>query len=374
MSFTNGLLDRFPKIVPSYERILNKKESDASLFSIIPKGLKSYLWFTYIEDKNICCLLPLDNKKRIVSIDYQQSCFNSALSMGQYGTILYGTSFYTYENGIKIRCFSCEDIIYYKGTRMEWTKQTSYLSSKEIVDLFTCQIKQVLYNKSLIICGLPITTRQISEAYECINSLPYKVYGIQQRSSSGRVIGLTIIRSINGSSKIVDSTPVSVSVSLIQTSSCNFNKSNNTINHTIKDTNNVCETIFKVTPSIQPDIYELHCQDDDNNKREICYGIAMIPTYKSSIFMNGLFRNIKENSNLDLLEESDDEEEFQDNRENKFVSLDKHLYMKCVFNKKFNKWQPIKVIDEGINVFRLITKKEVLSIEQNSRIGINNKK
>jgi hypothetical protein len=48
--------------------------------------------------------------------------------------------------------------------------------------------------------------------------------------------------------------------------------------------------------------------------------------------------------------------------------------MKCVFNKKFNKWQPIKVIDEGINVFRLITKKEVLSIEQNSRIGINNKK
>jgi hypothetical protein len=136
----------------------------------------------------------------------------------------------------------------------------------------------------------------------------------------------------------------------------------------------VCETIFKVTPSIQPDIYELHCQDDDNNKREICYGIAMIPTYKSSIFMNGLFRNIKENSNLDLLEESDDEEEFQDNRENKFVSLDKHLYMKCVFNKKFNKWQPIKVIDEGINVFRLITKKEVLSIEQNSRIGINNKK
>lgn len=116
-------------------------------------------------------------------------------------------------------------------------------------------------------------------------------------------------------------------------------------------------------PSLQPDIYELYCNDNDN-KTEVRHGIALIPTYKSSVFMNGLFRNIKENRNLDLLEESDDEEEFQDNRENKFVNLEKYLYMKCVFNKKFNKWQPVEVFDNGNEIVRLITKKEILAIEQ----------
>ena len=38
----------------------------------------------------------------------------------------------------------------------------------------------------------------------------------------------------------------------------------------------------------------------------------MIPDYKTSVFMNDLFRTIKENKNLDLLEESDDEEDDND--------------------------------------------------------------
>ena len=37
--------------------------------------------------------------------------------------------------------------------------------------------------------------------------------------------------------------------------------------------------------------------------------------------MNSLFRNIKENGNLDLLEESDDEEEFEN------IALDKFVYL-----------------------------------------------
>ena len=360
----NLLLSRFPNIVPSYEKILNKKEPTASLFSIIPKGMKSYLWFTYIEDKNVCCLLTLDNKKRVSSIEYHQMCFNSTLSMGQYGTILYGTYFYTYENGIKIRCFSCEDIIYFNGNKMEWSNQTSYLSTNELVDLFTCQTKQVMYNKHFIICGLPIITRKLSDAYEYVNTLPYKVYGIQQRSSYGKIIGITIINTIS-SDKNKDNIKPNISNNAL-------NKLNNinTINSNNKNSNNKNnDTVFKVIPSIQPDIYELYCYDNDN-KTEMYYGIAMIPTYKSSVFMNKLFRNIKENDNLDLLEESDDDEEFQDNRENKFVNLDKHLNMKCVFNTKFNKWQPIEVIHE--NFVKLSTKREIIYIEQNNNNTINN--
>jgi hypothetical protein len=384
MSFANRLLAKFPKIVPSYERILNKKEHTASLFSIIPKGLKSYLWFTYVEDKNVCCLLSLDNKKRIHSIEYQPMCFSSTLSMGQYGTILYGTSFYSScENGHKIKCFSCEDIIYYIGNKMEWNAKTSFLSSNELVDLFTRQIKQVVYNKNFMICGLPIITRQLSDAYEFAKNLPYTTYGIQQRTPSGQVIGITPSGQVIGitpSSQVIGITPSSQVIGItpssqvigITTTVGTFSERVSTavtappihiVNNNTVDKRDI---IFKVNPSIHPDIYELHCQDDDA-ETECYYGVAMIPSYKSSVFMNGLFRKIKENGNLDLLEESDDEEEFQDNRNDKFVNLEKFLYMKCVFNKKFNKWQPIMVVNE-IEEDRLITKKEVLMFERNSRL------
>ena len=351
MSSANRLLAKFPKIVPSYEKILNKKEHSATVFSIIPKGVKSYLWFTYFEDKNVCCMITLDNKKKIRSIDYRPMCFSSNLSMGQYGTILYGTSFYSSsETGCKVKCFSCEDIIYYIGKKMEWNSKSSFLTSNELVDLFTYQIKQVLYNKNFIICGLPIITRQFSIAYDHIKNLPYNAYGIQQRNSYGHLIGMTIVnQTTSGEHSVVEaaSSPFIGNKPNV----CNINNINKT------------EIIFRVRPSLHPDIYELYCLGD--NKTECFYGIAMIPSYKSSVFMNQLFRNIKENSNLDLLEESDDEEEFQNNREDKFVDLEKSLLMNCVFNKRFGKWQPIKVVVDKM-IGSLTTKNEVLLFEQNT--------
>ncbi len=76
--------------------------------------------------------------------------------------------------------------------------------------------------------------------------------------------------------------------------------------------------------------------------------------------MNKLFRNIKENDNLDLLEESDDDEEFEDISSTKFVDLEKELIMKCVYNRKFKKWEPI----EEINSDRITTQREVQNLEK----------
>ena len=58
--------------------------------------------------------------------------------------------------------------------------------------------------------------------------------------------------------------------------------------------------------------------------------------------MNGIFRNIKENKNLDCIEESDDEDEFNDDSDNKFTDINKTLVFKCKYNKKFKKWVPIQ--------------------------------
>jgi hypothetical protein len=72
-------------------------------------------------------------------------------------------------------------------------------------------------------------------------------------------------------------------------------------------------------------------------------GLAGIPDYKTSIMMNKLFRIIKENNDLDALEESDDEEEFENSNIDKFVYLDKSHKIICNFNNKFKKWVPIKI-------------------------------
>ena len=53
---------------------------------------------------------------------------------------------------------------------------------------------------------------------------------------------------------------------------------------------------------------------------------------------------IKENSNLDSLEESDEEEEFENIQIDKFVDLNKIIKMRCIFNYKFKKWVPVSVV------------------------------
>ena len=58
--------------------------------------------------------------------------------------------------------------------------------------------------------------------------------------------------------------------------------------------------------------------------------------------MNKEFRYIKENYNLDLLEESDDDEEFEQIDLDKFVNLDKIVPFECTYHKKFGMWMPVQ--------------------------------
>jgi hypothetical protein len=95
--------------------------------------------------------------------------------------------------------------------------------------------------------------------------------------------------------------------------------------------------IFTISPDIQPDIYFLVKNGKD------C-GVACIPNYVTSVMMNKLFRNLKENDNLDALEESDDEEEFENENPHKFVFLERTLNMLCCYNEKFKKWVPMKTV------------------------------
>jgi hypothetical protein len=319
------ILVRFPSIKLSYDKIIHTTNVYSDLYSIIPKGNKYYLWITYKNDKNVCLLLSISRTGTIQHIENYSLCFSDCLALGQ-GTILYGTCFDL--NGY--RHFTCEDIYYYQGKKLDLMPCVSKL---ELLDnLFTYYIHPKVYSIKSVIVGIPIYTRNINEANDICKILPYKVYGIRHHTYSGVWSnGITIVKEKS-------------------------------------------EGIFKVKANIQQDIYELYCYDGGNVNDKplgnvndkplgnaIPYGIAFIPDYKSSVMMNTLFRNIKENRNLDLLEESDDEEEFEDVREDKFVYLDKTYYMKCVYNTRFKKWQPIEVIREKS---KLITMKEASLLEQ----------
>jgi hypothetical protein len=88
----------------------------------------------------------------------------------------------------------------------------------------------------------------------------------------------------------------------------------------------------------------------DNGKTEKFYDTAYIPNYTTSVMMNKLFRNIKENENLDKLEESDDEEEFENENIDKFVYLEKVYPMVCKYNYKFKKWYPVSIAKENAKI------------------------
>ena len=59
--------------------------------------------------------------------------------------------------------------------------------------------------------------------------------------------------------------------------------------------------------------------------------------------MNKLFRKIIENNNLDKIEESEDEEEFENIKIDKFVNLNSSYNILCNYNYIFKKWIPIKI-------------------------------
>jgi hypothetical protein len=81
--------------------------------------------------------------------------------------------------------------------------------------------------------------------------------------------------------------------------------------------------------------------------------VAHVGTYKESKHMNGLFRNIRENDDIDLGEESEDEDMFQNMNPDKYVDLSKKIKMHCVFQNKWRRWTPVSVVEDKARVVNI---------------------
>ena len=352
------LMSSFPNIKLCYDNIIHNKVENCSknidydLCSAIPCGKKCFTWFTQLHNKNVCLVLELIDKKSINDIKVYNCVFNSELVYGKHGTIFYGTLFHYSQSPF----FTIEDVFYCKGDDVSgnnWSRKFNILSN-----IFSNDIKQISYNKNFIVFGLPLMARDTDELKTLIEDVQYKIYNVQFRSFNKTnnldSILASGINSIVKTSGAAAPTPESKQEPLVQ-AQAQAQAQAQKPPPTLPPKTLPKDIVFKVKPDIQNDIYHLYCME---NNKEIYYNIAYIPDYKTSVMMNKLFRNIKENDNLDLLEESDDEEEFQNENIDRFVDMNKSYLMICKFNHKFKKWYPIK---EYLSQKPLIVEKNVLT-------------
>jgi hypothetical protein len=307
------LIEKLPDIELSYDNNLHKKVY-ADIHLVIPKGKKTLTWFTSYKSKNICVIMELDKNCNISHMYSIPVCFSTELA---YNTLLYGTIV----NINSTTFFSIEDIYYYKNKDI---RNKFFKYKLDIMnDLFSNHLKNTRYFNNNFIFTIPIIKNNYNDAYQETQFISYSVYGIQARMLNSNVS--------SGIYKIVE---------------------------------DIQEVVFKVKADINQDIYNLYCLDTNKNNggvKEIFYNIAMIPDYKTSVYMNSLFRTIKENNNLDLLEESDDDEEFENINEDKFVNLNKTITMKCVYMARFKKWKPVSITKNGD---KIITLKELYAMQK----------
>jgi hypothetical protein len=297
------LFDRLPALELSYEPKMHKKVY-SPLYYIIPKGPKALVWYTYWGEENVCLLVMLNERGNYSDIRIFRSVFSDAMALG---TIIYGTHF-THQGK---PLFSCEQLYYYKGVDVQRTK-TFQERLLMLLDMFKTHVEQVAYTPDSLIVGLPVMTESYEEALALLDKLPYRAYGIAMPACLGN----------NVKDKCYDDKVYSKVKSIDLVKKEPYTK----------------KTVFKVKADLAPDTYSLY---DTVNGAFV--GMAMVPTYKCSVMLNGIFRFIKENMNLDLLEESDDETEFENTQLDKFVDLEKTMLMECVFLKRFQKWQPIQL-------------------------------
>lgn len=335
------LLPEFPDIKLSYENITHNKVFKTDVVVAIPEGNKCFAWFTHYKNKNVCLIMELNAKKNITSVKRFPCCFKSDIS---YGTIFYGTIFIYSQTSF----FTMEDIFYYKGTNV---------SRKTWIDKFVLfakimkqDINQVAYNDSFIVFGMPLYSDKIEDIENKVKMVPYKIDSIQYRlyNKVASYLFTPYETFIDNKRNPIETKPIETKP--IVEPKINIKEPSSQKIKPIK-------SVFIVRPAIQNDIYYLYCKTN-NHAEPKYYDVAHIPNFTSSVLMNKLFRNIKENENLDRLEESDEEEEFENEKEDRFVNMDKIYNMVCSYHFKFKKWSPLYVAKSNL---KIVTETELLS-------------
>jgi hypothetical protein len=348
-----NILNEFPDIKLSYAKIIHKKVYNCDYMLAIPEGKKCFAWFRQFKDNCVCFILELDdNNNKINNIWTATSCFSTAIC---YGTVFYGTVFKHQNN----QFFCIEDVFLNKCedvSRENWKNKMNIIHN-----LLKTDIKQISYGNSFLVFGLPVIVNCNEKLENNLkNLIKYKISSIQYKKDN--LIGSYHLLSYDEYIKITNKKEICPIIEKKEPTIVEkeirpiiekeirpiiekeirpiIEKEIRPIIEKKEPNKNI---IFEIKPDIQNDIYHLYSLGGEK------YDTACIPDYKTSIMMNNLFRIIKENYDLDKLEESDDEDEFENPNIDKFVFLNKSYKFACQFNKRFKKWNPIKIVHNDLS-------------------------
>jgi hypothetical protein len=337
----HDIIRRFPPIELSYETMAHKKVSNTyDICLAIPPGKKCFIWFSFLHGDDVCYLMEIGRDKKIGNIRIIGKNVPVKLALN---TLFYGT-LWEQENGGAY--FLIEDVFYYQGISL---KTVSFGEKLGFIDEYF-----KIHSRDLdldIPVFLPILWKKMdaedsSIPLEWMNKIPYSIHHLQYRSLNtiSPYLNISMTKKLS-SQTTMDKTDEMLSFMIFPKPPVyDFSKPQYKF-----------PTIFEVKADIQFDIYHLYAFGQ-KSKREY-YGVAYIPNYRVSVFMNGIFRKIKENKNLDYIEESDDEDDFQDMRMDKYVDLKKIVHMECKFHSKFKRWVPLRVTrsdEKVIHIGRLV--------------------
>jgi hypothetical protein len=355
------IMRRFPPFELSYETISHKKVPEHyDLCIAIPQGKKAFLWYTFFRDQNVCFLMTLGRDKKVAQVEVVakdvpcEYAFNTVI----YGSLWTSPTADGDESGSKASTFFVyEDLYFYKGiplARIPVSEKLGFLHDF----LQNPQCNGGLMNKSMntkIQFVLPVMwTIDLSSdtiiPKQWINKIPYGIHHLQYRCLSSVASYLNEkyndkmiypVQSMLVQKPLMTPQPIPI-VPDEYRALPRFDYSKPQYKS---------RAVFEVKADLQYDIYHLYAYGKGSTR--VYCGIMSIPSCKTSVFMNGLFRNIKENRNLDAIEESDDEDDFQDMRLDKYVDLNKTVAIECIFNYKFKRWTPIRTVQTSDKIVHI---------------------
>ena len=330
-SFQQLLEKRLKNEVAIYYETHVHKKFLADVYAVIPKGRKCVIWFTHRQ----CWMFqiakrPLHADTRNVLYDavrmIKMPFANEAWYAGQ-GTLLYGTCVSEKRTDVQRR-FSVENVHYLCGEKQPDNGDLGRFAA--LFDMYAKETTTAKINHHFQLF-MPIMHTNYNDALrDAMAIITYDVFCIQHRFLN---------RACNEFKNVFmqPSTPDQIPKPMFFPQQANVVENVKVNTQKVNPNVQLKSRVFTIRPDIQNDIYYvLHNPDEPITANTM---IAHIPNYKTSVMMNALFRNIKENRNLDALEESDDENEAQV----PLVNLEKSLQMACVFSHRFKRWQPVRL-------------------------------
>ena len=318
-----------------YETSVHKKFL-ADMYAVIPKGRKCVIWFTNKQ----CWMFQIAKRPytpgvsgsprnvagydlvRMINLPFA----NEAWYAGQ-GTLIYGTCVSEKRADVQRR-FSVENVHYLCGE-----KQADNGTLGRFVAFFDAyaQETKTKSNHPFQFC-MPIMHATFNDAVRDAGAITtYDVFCIQHRFTNracSEFKNLCMNLIAPGIAPGIETTALS-----FFPKQANSQSMHPPMQRPMQRPMQTRE--FVLRPDAQNDIYYVLRSPDEPIAANTM--IAHIPNYKTSVMMNSLFRNIKENRNLDALEESDDEDEPL----TPLVDLNKCVKMICTFSPRFSRWVPV---------------------------------